>query len=145
MRQTVTVDKITCDWCGIEINNSCTIYIDGERTDLCDECKSRYEFISHWKENKDKLVALNMNSDVTITLGKDGAEAWNHRYDSINAKPDNFKAGDTITTQFHDFTQGMIPAFQKICCSYQGLSTDFELKMKVGNLYSIDEAIKRLF
>lgn len=135
MLETKTV--VICDWCRKEIyKGRKTIDIDGdirECYDICPECLKRLKFIMNWKDNQNSILYVNFNWDAEITLGKDGAEAWNNRFSNINFF-DNKKEGDVIHSQLHEICRGLAPAFEKIVGSYQSVAFPFELRFPIKNL-----------
>lgn len=135
MLETKTV--VICDWCKKEIHKGRnTINIDGdirECYDICPECLKRLKFIMNWKDNQNSLLYVNFNWDAEITLGADGAEAWNNRFSNINFF-DNKKEGDIIHSQLHEICRGLAPAFEKMVGSYQSVAFPFELRFPIKNL-----------
>lgn len=135
MLETKTV--VICDWCKKEIHKGRnTINIDGdirECYDICPECLKRLKFIMNWRDNQNSILSMNFNHDAEITLGADGADAWNNRFSNINFF-DNKKEGDIIHSQLHEICRGLAPAFEKIIGSYQGVAFPFELRFPIKSL-----------
>ena len=126
-----------CDWCGEEIKaGRKSLDVDGDITfqhDVCPKCFNRLKLIMNWKKNKDKKVSLNFNNSIEITLGKDGAKAWNNRYANIN-QFDNYSSGDIVSDQLWAICQALTPAFEKIIGSYQEVASPFEIRIPIDNL-----------
>jgi hypothetical protein len=142
-------ETVYCDWCGKEIETDFNmIYINNDLCeddyDVCPECVKRLNFIKNWKENKNKLLSLNLNSIIEVTLGKDSAESWNNKK-SRYLTDESVKKGETVSTQFFKFLHDCAPAFEKMNGAYQGVCYPFEIRTAAKNLFTKEEEKYRRF
>lgn len=129
-----TREEIICDFCE-KYNEHCTsTRIIDKDYDVCPDCMERLKAIMNWKETKEKYVGLNFNYAVEATLAKDGVDAYNIPYGikELERKGDDKATeGQIIKTSLHNFCQLMVPAFQKMKGSYQGICLPFELRFQI--------------
>ena len=135
------VEVISCDWCGRDLaekESSYFINVNGEQNEeICSHCYHRLEMIRNWKETKKKQVSLNFNSFIETTLGEDAVAAYNE--DWIKYGGEEKKLGENWKTQLHDYCKTMVPAFEKMVGSYQGVAFPFEMRMAIEELREVKE------
>lgn len=135
------VEVISCDWCGRDLaekENSYFINVNGEQNEeICSHCYHRLEMIRNWKETKKKQVSLNFNSFIETTLGEDAVAAYNE--DWIKYGGEEKKLGENWKTQLHNYCKTMVPAFEKMVGSYQGVAFPFEMRMAIEELREVKE------
>lgn len=135
------VEVISCDWCGRDLaekEGSYFINVNGEQNEeICSYCYHRLEMIRNWKETKKKQVSLNFNSFIETTLGKDAVAAYNE--DWIKYVGEEKKLGENWKTQLHNYCKTMVPAFEKMVGSYQGVAFPFEMRMAIEELREVKE------
>ena len=135
------VEVISCDWCGrdlVEKESPYFIDINGEQNEeICSHCYHRLEMIRNWKETKKKQVSLNFNSFIETTLGEDAVAAYNE--DWIKYGGEEKKLGENWKTQLHNYCKTMVPAFEKMVGSYQGVAFPFEMRMAIEELREVKE------
>lgn len=135
------VEVISCDWCGRDLaekENSYFINVNGEQNEeICSHCYHRLEMIRNWKETKKKQVSLNFNSFIETTLGEDAVAAYNE--DWIKYGGEEKKLGENWKTQLHNYCKTMVPAFEKMVGSYQGVAFPFEMRMAIEELCEVKE------
>ena len=132
-----TQEEIICDFCGNTDNHCESIRISAKNYDVCPACIDRLSAVMNWKETKEQYVSFNFNHEVEATLAKDGVEAYNLPYGipELERKgKDRATEGKVIKTPLHNFCQLMIPAFEKMKGSYQGVCLPFELRFQIGSL-----------
>ena len=135
------VEVISCDWCGRDLaekESSYFININGEQNEeICSHCYHRLEMIRNWKETKKKQVSLNFNSFIETTLGEDAVAAYNE--DWIKYGGEEKKLGENWKTQLHNYCKTIVPAFEKMVGSYQGVAFPFEMRMAIEELREVKE------
>lgn len=135
------VEVISCDWCGRDLaekESSYFININGEQNEeICSHCYHRLEMIRNWKETKKKQVSLNFNSFIETTLGEDAVAAYNEEW--IKYGGEEKKLGENWKTQLHNYCKTMVPAFEKMVGSYQGVAFPFEMRMAIEELREVKE------
>lgn len=135
------VEVISCDWCGRDLaekESSYFINVNGEQNEeICSHCYHRLEMIRNWKETKKKQVSLNFNSFIETTLGEDAVAAYNE--DWIKYGGEEKKLGENWKTQLHNYCKTMVPAFEKMVGSYQGVAFPFEMRMAIEELREVKE------
>lgn len=135
------VEVISCDWCGRDLaekESSYFINVNGEQNEeICSYCYHRLEMIRNWKETKKKQVSLNFNSFIETTLGEDAVAAYNE--DWIKYGGEEKKLGENWKTQLHNYCKTMVPAFEKMVGSYQGVAFPFEMRMAIEELREVKE------
>lgn len=135
------VEVINCDWCGRDLaekESSYFINVNGEQNEeICSYCYHRLEMIRNWKETKKKQVSLNFNSFIETTLGEDAVAAYNE--DWIKYGGEEKKLGENWKTQLHNYCKTMVPAFEKMVGSYQGVAFPFEMRMAIEELREVKE------
>ncbi len=135
------VEVISCDWCGRDLaekESSYFINVNGEQNEeICSHCYHRLEMIRNWKETKKKQVSLNFNSFIETTLGEDAVAAYNE--DWIKYGSEEKKLGENWKTQLHNYCKTMVPAFEKMVGSYQGVAFPFEMRMAIEELREVKE------
>ena len=135
------VEVISCDWCGRDLaekESSYFINVNGEQNEeICSHCYHRLEMIRNWKETKKKQVSLNFNSFIEITLGEDAVAAYNEEW--IKYGGEEKKLGENWKTQLHNYCKTMVPAFEKMVGSYQGVAFPFEMRMAIEELREVKE------
>lgn len=135
------VEVINCDWCGRDLaekESSYFINVNGEQNEeICSYCYHRLEMIRNWKETKKKQVSLNFNSFIETTLGEDAVAAYNQ--DWIKYGGEEKKLGENWKTQLHNYCKTMVPAFEKMVGSYQGVAFPFEMRMAIEELREVKE------
>ena len=134
---TRTREEIVCDFCGTVNEHCVSTRISINDYDVCPACMERLLAVMNWEETKEKYVSFNFNHEVEATLAKDGAEAYNLPYGipELERKgKDRATEGKVIKTPLHNFCQLMIPAFEKMKGSYQGVCLPFELRFQIGSL-----------
>ena len=133
------VEVISCDWCGRDLaekESSYFINVNGEQNEeICSHCYHRLEMIRNWKETKKKQVSLNFNSFIETTLGEDAVAAYNE--DWIKYGGEEKKLGEKWKTQLHNYCKTMVPAFEKMVGSYQGVAFPFEMRMAIEELREV--------
>ena len=135
------VEVISCDWCGRDLaekESSYFINVNGEQNEeICSHCYHRLEMIRNWKETKKKQVSLNFNSFIETTLGEDAVAAYNEEW--IKYGGEEKKLGENWKTQLHNYCKTMVPAFEKMIGSYQGVAFPFEMRMAIEELREVKE------
>lgn len=135
------VEVISCDQCGRDLaekESSYFINVNGEQNEeICSHCCHRLEMIRNWKETKKKQVSLNFNSFIETTLGEDAVAAYNE--DWIKYGGEEKKLGENWKTQLHNYCKTMVPAFEKMVGSYQGVAFPFEMRMAIEELREVKE------
>ena len=135
------VEVISCDWCGRDLaekESSYFININGEQNEeICSHCYHRLEMIRNWKETKKKQVSLNFNSFIETTLGEDAVAAYNEEW--IKYGGEEKKLGENWKTQLHNYCKTIVPAFEKMVGSYQGVAFPFEMRMAIEELREVKE------
>lgn len=135
------VEVISCDWCGRDLaekESSYFINVNGEQNEeICSYCYHRLEMIRNWKETKKKQVSLNFNSFIETTLGEDAVAAYNEDWIKYGGKEK--KLGENWKTQLHNYCKTMVPAFEKMVGSYQGVAFPFEMRMAIEELREVKE------
>ena len=135
------VEVISCDWCGRDLaekESSYFINVNGEQNEeICSHCYHRLEMIRNWKETKKKQVSLNFNSFIETTLGEDAVAAYNE--DWIKYGGEEKKLGENWKTQLHNYCKTMVPAFEKMVGSYQGVAFPFEMRIAIEELREVKE------
>lgn len=140
MREEKKIVICRCDSCDIQISlEKCEnfSYFDpftkeNKSMDLCPSCLHRLKAVLNWKETKERKVSFNFNDSIEVTLGVDGAVAYNEEWTKFGGA--RKEAGEILVTQFHDYCRTMTPAFDKMRGMYQGVAFPFEIRMKVGDL-----------
>lgn len=140
------VEVISCDWCGRDLlPNEAEVRVgikgaveDGTiKEEICSHCYHRLKVIRNWKETKEKKVSLSFNSFVETTLGEDAVAAHNDMWTKYGGKPKEL--GENWETQLHNYCQTMVPAFEKMVGSYQGVAFPFEMRMAIKDLREVNE------
>ena len=135
------VEVISCDQCGRDLaekESSYFINVNGEQNEeICSHCYHRLEIIRSWKDTKKKQVSLNFNSFIETTLGEDAVAAYNE--DWIKYGGEEKKLGENWKTQLHNYCKTMVPAFEKMVGSYQGVAFPFEMRMAIEELREVKE------
>lgn len=135
------VEVISCDQCGRDLVEKESLYfinVNGEQNEeICSHCYHRLEMIRNWKETKKKQVSLNFNSSIETTLGEDAVAAYNE--DWIKYGGEEKKLGENWKTQLHNYCKTMVPAFEKMVGSYQGVAFPFEMRMAIEELREVKE------
>ena len=135
------VEVISCDQCGRDLVEKESLYfinVNGEQNEeICSHCYHRLEMIRNWKETKKKQVSLNFNSFIETTLGEDAVAAYNEEW--IKYGGEEKKLGENWKTQLHNYCKTMVPAFEKMVGSYQGVAFPFEMRMAIEELREVKE------